>query len=373
VEERTFSFDGVYSRVFWDLDLGGSDGIEIVGVEGPEGAYTRTDDPGALDTRPEGTYLVVPTGGVVTVHAFHRSNNETKKFVLRYRVLGAAKKWDDTAELYWQFVGDRWETGASGVAVSIMLPNPGETIVAGENVRAWAHGPLTGTVRVADPGSSIPGDVALEVPDLPAMTFVEGRVLFPREWLSGAVDTPGPRLQEVLDEEAGFAETANAERLKQRALIGGTRWGILLLAFGALVYAWIQFDRHGREYVPEFKGEYFREEPADLHPAIVGALWRMGTVENDDMAATIMHLANKGIVSMRPITVEKKGFLGIGGGTEQDWELTVDRTRLAGAHAIDQSLVRVLFDTIGSGNRLTIGEMKTYAKASAQTFATSMK
>ncbi|MHB9005238.1 MAG: DUF2207 domain-containing protein, partial [Coriobacteriia bacterium] len=300
VESRTYDFKDDFTRVFWDLNSAGSQGIEVVGVSGPDGEYLRTEDWGSLESRPAGQYFVEPTANGVRVSAYHQSNNESKTFALRYKVLGAAVKWDDTGELYWQFVGDQWDLGATDITVGITLPNPGVEIVPEENVRAWAHGPLTGTVHFAAdaPDASTGGDVILEVPEIPALTFVEARILFPREWLSTAADTPGARFQEAMEEEAEWAEQANADRLRARILTGLARWGTVLLSLAAVFFGWREFEKHGREHKPQFQGEYFREEPADLHPAIVGALWRMGAVKDSDMSAAIMNLANEGVVSM---------------------------------------------------------------------------
>ena len=37
-----------------------------------------------------------------------------------------------------------------------------------------------------------------------------------------------------------------------------------------------------------------------MPPALVGALWRMGTVTNDDIAATLLDLAVKGVLRIEP-------------------------------------------------------------------------
>ncbi|MBU4557211.1 MAG: DUF2207 domain-containing protein, partial [Actinobacteria bacterium] len=305
-ELRTYEFDGEFTRAYWELDRAQGTDITIVGVAGPEGAYVPNADAAPLDTRTPGTYWVEDTGGTVVVHAFHRSADEAKTFALTYRVTGAAKKWDDTGELYWQFIGDRWEVGASDVRVHVALPWPaGVPVTIEENLRAWGHGPLAGSV---EPNAD--GSVDLYVSHLDPKTFVELRTVFPREALAQAADTPGSQLTQILEQEKGWADTKNSEIMKQRVIVGGVRWLSILVSFAALALAVVMFLRHGKEYTPEFKGEYFREEPAQLHPAIVGALWRMGTVEDGDVAATLMAMANRGVITMTPVDVEKKGFLG---------------------------------------------------------------
>ena len=107
-EKRTLSFDGSFTRVYWYLDTKGSQGIEVTGVSGPDGPLTQTT-PALAPSRPPGTYLVTPQGTQVFVQAFFRLSDTQATFTLQYRALGAAKRWQDTAELYWQFIGSGWD------------------------------------------------------------------------------------------------------------------------------------------------------------------------------------------------------------------------------------------------------------------------
>ena len=199
-EWRTLSFDGDFSRVYWELDESGSQGIEVLGASGPEGALALTDDPAS---RPPGTYAVTDQGSITLVEVFFRLQDTSARFGIEYRALGAAQRWDDTGELYWQLVGAGWGVPTDRLRASV-APPPG---VTGEQVRAWAHGPLWGTVTIeAD------GVVRLEVDDLPANTFVEVRELFPRAAIPDAPKNDGPRVDAVLEEEGRLADEANAER-----------------------------------------------------------------------------------------------------------------------------------------------------------------
>ena len=75
-----------------------------------------------------------------------------------------------------------------------------------------------------------------------------------------------------------------------------------LLSLGGLFFGGWAFLRHGREYKAQFPGGYLREDPRpDLSPAVIGALWRFGKVADADIAATLMDLADKGVIGMRPV------------------------------------------------------------------------
>jgi Predicted membrane protein len=210
-ERRTFDFDGDYTFAFWELDVADSQGIEVLGMSGPDGPHTFTDDAAAWDTRPPGTYQVTDFGTYLDARVFFREADTEATFTLEYRVFGAAKRWQDTGELYWKFIGDRWEIPAENVRIHITVPG-----ATAQDVRAWAHGPLTGLVTINDDGT-----VTLTLDRLPSYTFVEARLLFPATLLPQAPTIPQERVQVVLDEEAEWAEEANASARPRGSNSGG--------------------------------------------------------------------------------------------------------------------------------------------------------
>lgn len=370
VEERILSFSGDFTYIAWSFNKKGGNGFEVVGLNGPQGdqAYTRTTDPNAVNTRPPGTYLVTDTGTANEVRAFFRLSDTAATFTLHYRVPAAAKRWADTAEMYWQFIGDQSSVGVQDVSIHVTLPSG----VTKDEVKAWAHGPLNGTVAIEPDGS-----VTLAVSNLPPQTFVEARILFPASALTKASASTEARVGTVMAEEKQWADQANAQREQARAEIAAQRqrqatarltaypclalW--TLFAIGLTV--WL-FLRYGREYKPKFPGGYFREVPVELTPALVGALWRMGTVGNEDIGATLMDLSIRGVVTMQPTTEEEKGVFS--SHTEQTYQLTLDRTKLAQANPIEQGLLTFLFDDTMHADSFTIADLRTTAKAAPKAF-----
>ncbi|MDZ4179107.1 MAG: DUF2207 domain-containing protein, partial [Coriobacteriia bacterium] len=306
-ERRTFTFEDDFTFVYWDLDESAGTPIEIMSLAGPTGEHRLTTDFAEIEQRTPGTYQVEQFADMKRVTAYFRAQDEIATFTLRYRVQGAATRWSDTGELYWKFVGDRWDLRTRDVAIGISLPTGGQQIVPGENVRAWAHGPLEGSLYINDnPTSSagpIGGDLILMLSELPSLTFVEARAVFPAEWLSDLPPGTTPMLDTILAEEGRLAEEANTRRTQTRRAIAAWTWLPVIFALGALVASVWAFFRYGREHPSMFTGKYYREDPADLHPAVLGVLWRFGEPKDSDLAATIMHLANAGVIHMEPTTV----------------------------------------------------------------------
>ena len=215
VETRTFDFDGAFSAVWWNFDSMPTDECELtvssVEVSPHEGQSANEDSeetaslPEAVFERAwreeggpdEPSYSVDET--YRTVYVFNNVNDETVDVTLRYSIANFVQVYDDVAELYWQYIGHGWSVKSSHVVATVHLPVPaGASAAAGSDVRAWAHGPLDGTLTVGNDGT-----ISMTVPSVDAGGYAEVRSTFPRQWLSGAsahspIFHTGNRLDTVL-------------------------------------------------------------------------------------------------------------------------------------------------------------------------------
>jgi uncharacterized membrane protein len=354
-EDRVVTFRGEFSWIQWNLKNKGSDGIDVLGVgtikDGAEQAYNLVPE----DATEAGTYSVTDDGESVTVRVGITAMNQTMPFRINYYAKNAAHRYADTSELYWQFIGDGTSVPTGRVHIEISPP----AALTKDQIKAWAHGPLTGTVSIDDNGK-----VTLDAPQVPANTFVEARELLPADALSGAPVISEARAQTVETEEASWAQAANVERTRVRSGMWLAIALTALVSFGGLAFALAAFARHGREYRPAFPGGYLREDPRpDLPPGVIGALWRFGKPGNADIAATLMDLADKNVIAMRPITVHRDGVLGIGEKDEPSFELGLNPNPPAGVvGTTDRQLLDLLFGDIGAGGLVTLEEIKSFAK-----------
>lgn len=358
LEERSFDFSGAYTRVYWDLEPPAGGGIADIAVTGPSGPVPVTT---AAEERPAGYSRVTQVGTLTRVEVYGAWSNETVTYTLSYRITNAATRWSDTAELYWKAVASNW--GAStGQLTATIHPPAG---VTKDQVKVWAHGPLTGESVINDDGS-----VTLTISGLPANTFVEPRLLFPAESLSGVAARPEAKLAEVLRDEGALADQANAQRQSARTemlLWGGCAVTVPLLL---LVIVIVLFVRYGREYKPSFAGEYFREPPVEMSPTLVGYLMTMGTVEDKAISAVLMDVADRGVLRMEPTVVSKPGLFG--SHDESTFLLTLDTSKWDKVDPLGQKILSFLFTTVAGDTTLTINEMQDYAKANAKEFQDGM-
>jgi len=355
-EARTLRFSGDFSFVFWDLEAKGSEGIEVTGAAGPSGAYELTDDPWS---RAPGTYSVVDLGERVKVQLDFRLADTAATFRVDYIARAAAKRWDDIAELYWQFVGAETGVPCEHVRVTVHLPEG----VTREQVRAWAHGPLWGDVAIGADAS-----VTLSVDDLPPHTFVEGRLLFPAAALPAAGLTAGAREAHVLATEQVGAEKANRQRLWAR--LRQALWAVLGLGapLATLALVVTLYLKYGREPRPRFRAQYLRDIPQpSLPPALVAFIWRMGDVTNEDATATLLDLIDRDVIGIERLVVKEERLFGKDETVTYRLELRDDQR--GGLLPYERHLVEFLFDDIAEGSSLVLGDLKELAKAKRAEFA----
>jgi uncharacterized membrane protein len=366
-DTRTLDFSGNFHFVYWDLSTQGSEGIEVLGASGPAAGDPGTTvpyDPSGIpftgmQTGQVGTYSVEDNGTVVTVQLNFDVTDATAAFTVEYVARGAARRWSDTAELYWQFIGQDVAVESRDVSVTVHLPQG----VTSDQVRAWAHGPLWGNVTIQPDAS-----VVMQVDPLPANTFVEGRILFPAAALSAAPESSGPRLAAVLAEEQRLADEANSSRTWARLKVG--LWGVLGVGVPlvALVLIIVLYVRYGREPKARFNAQYLRDFPEpQLPPALAAFIWRMGSVGSDDVTATLLDLVNRKVIDLERVTVREDRLFGPD--ETSTYRLTLHDESLEGLLEHERQLCTFLFHEIAGGNELVLSELKDLAKTQRTAFA----
>ncbi len=392
VESRTFEFSGDYTAVWWAFnDLPDGAKVQVNGVklalpqhagsgggsnaDGGAGSDDSTVDlqsvPFQSSWRDEGgpgTASYSFDEAKNTLYVFFSASDETMVATIDYTIIDGVQAFQDVAEVYWQYVGAQWAEASSDVSMTLTLPVPaGEKVVPGENVRAWGHGPLDGTVTVNDDGT-----VSYYVPKVNAGQFAEARVVFPVSWLTSLGASAGqthrdePHLDTLLVEEQNSADEANRQRVLSLAFVIACGVACVLL----LAWALRSYFKYGKEHVPDFTGEYWRDVPdPTVPPAVIGRLWRWDHESPDDFTATLMHLAHNGAVR-----IDKGSYADPKGRLVDDYYLTrVPAVADTVADPIDRAALDLLFRDIAGGlDALWFGTIQEYGKEHPQEFVDKM-
>jgi uncharacterized membrane protein len=332
-ETRTYKFDGSFSWATRRVPLGPGQRMRDIRVSDERGAYKQasTRQPGTFETSRDRKDVIIRWG--------FSAASGSRTFTIAYTIDNVVTVYDDVAELYWKFIGQDWAEPSQDVRVTVRLPGQ----VPLERIRAWGHGPLHGDVRPTA------GGALLTVRNLSAHTMVEGRITFPREVVPDArVRRSGPGLPRILKEEGDWANQANRTRLLQRVLIGGLS-ALPILALGGWLFLYL---RYGREPTPAPPEGYYRELPASYSPAELGVLWRFGSVQPADFAATLLDLVRRGYMTVQTST--ERGLL------FSDDIYTLERTRKRdGLRPFEAEALAILYGhSEDTGERVAISRRK---------------
>lgn len=278
-EDITYEFDGSFRGVYRTVRAAGSDGLEAFEV------YKLKDGNPILLTNDnserDNTYQLLDEGNGITVKIFSAAKDESRTFVIKYRVINAAVKYRDIGELYWQFMGKDTDVVIKNFQVNITLPEGASR----EQIKIFGHGPLSGISEIIDSQN-----VSLKIERLQPHNIVEARVLFPPSLIGASSKiTDEAVLEKIMAEEKGYADKANAKRTKARAAVGFSFFYILFELL-MIVYLYFKYDK---EYKTEFMGRYFRELPGNYSPAVLSVLWNFGNVKPRDITATLMDLVRR--------------------------------------------------------------------------------
>lgn len=338
VEEKiTYEFDGAFNGIFRTLESTGSDGIDNITVsmlnEKTEFVQNESEN--------ENTFRVLTNGNNQKIQAFSKSKDEQKTFVIRYIVRKPVIKYNDTSELYWKFMGKDTDVVINNFGVVINLPGA----VTKADIKAFAHGPLSGNINIDDNNS-----VGLTVERLKPNNMVEARVLFPVEALNATAKYVNEdALNRILSEEENWAEAANRKRIIARVFVGVA----FLLAFIQLLMIAFIYFKYDKEYKSSFQGMYFRELPYDYSPAVMAVLWNFGHVTPKEITATLMDLVRRKALQLKTENGKKKN---------QSYTFSKLETNSAELKKHEQFLINWLIDDIGNGKEINLDELHSYTK-----------
>lgn len=222
-----------------------------------------------------------------------------KKYRLAYNVKNIITKYNDCAELYWQFLGDGFSIPAKKITGTISIP---DKIDHKSQIKAWGHiNSMTGSIRIKNKNT-----ITFNVSHYSANQFLEVRLLLPPNIVQNDNRYKNIAMKDkIINEEKGFANDSNKYRILNTVLF----IGIIVL----YVYIIIYEIKKIRKLINKLKQiklyntkyEYFREIPNEnSSPGRAAFLLNSSfQVEHGDFnkifAATILDLKYKGYIDIK--------------------------------------------------------------------------
>ena len=345
-QTRTFEFDGSFTLMGIPLGEGTIFQINSATLMVDGESITLQEVPFQTSWRSSGgpattCYSVDVAQG--SVYVFTTSNASTQTVELDYTFPEIVKVHDDVSELYYKFVGEAWERTSNAVTCTINLPVPAGASPSAEDIRAWAHGQLNGHVQ-----NNADGVVKLNIDKVRSGEYAETRITFPSTWVDDSVKSTaayvqGSALDSILAEEQKYADDSNAKRSQSMFLAA------LFIAIPILfiILTIVLFLKFGKEYKPQFTGEYWRDVPdPDYHPAVVARNERWDKNSTSDISATIMHLHVNGFITVEAASREKKGIFRTK--NVEDFIITEVPNIAPPSDPIDVATMKFLFEEVHS-------------------------
>ena len=230
-----------------------------------------------------------------TIKIFFKAPDHAQVMLeIDYTVVNGAQIYKDAADVTFKYVDESAGEDVRNVIYSLSLPVPeGEQATPRSNVYAWGHGPANGSVVNA--GATITFSTEL----VKAGQYAEAHVMFPRAWLSNAVDISSYLFRDESHASWTIGAESNWRDTWRNAAMNDDRISVVLcvlcvfVLIGALAVL-VVFRREPR-LTGELPHEVLEEAQA-LHPATETRLFNAGRATDDEFALTILRLRDEGVL-----------------------------------------------------------------------------
>ncbi len=350
-ENIIYDFSGSFNGVYRTLKTAGSDGIDNIKVIiNNNGNYVEAKE--SLSGN-DNTYEAIKESDGIKLKIYRKSKNEERQFIIMYRVLNVAVKYNDTAELYWKFMGKDTDVTIRHFKVDLKIPKGSNY----DDIKVFAHGPLSGSIQKIDSEN-----ITMYVDNLAPNIFVEGRILFPTRLIEKSTKVVDrDALSRILKEEEMWVKEANAKRQRARMLVSISFIYAIVQIF-LIVYIYFKYDK---EYSTSFKGPYFRELPGNYSPAVMSILWNFGKINPRDITATLMDLVRRKHLILKAEVNNKKGIFK----DKEDIDYIFVLNNEADKSDLSQHekfFIEWTIGEIGDGQKVSIDNIKDYTKSRAK-------
>lgn len=349
-EAITFVFDDDFNGVFREIITKKTDGIENIFIgEIKNGKFSEYQKVNKAKNGDRGVYVIDKTKDKIEIKIYSPADDEKKTFRLSYTVKNVAIKYNDSGELYYQFLGKENETPIDNFTIKITLPDTDNE----DFTRVFAHGPLNGVINKLDAKT-----YEFSVTDIDKNVFIECRIVFPRDFINLSTNIKDyDNYDNILKEEAEY-EKQLIEKAKRKEKIGNIISYITyvgaFIGLGALLFFLLIFKRKKIEII-EKSGI-----PDDPSPAVASYLvnWY---INDKAIIATILDLFRKDYLKL----TQKE--------TELDEVYIMTKQREADEYLLSHECYfhALLFDKIGNGVEVSTKDLEVFSKEHNEDFINS--
>lgn len=342
-EDITFDFSGKFNGVFREIVLEKTSGVKNIEVgEIIDGKEIKYDNINKGKKGNSNVFTIDTNNNSKTVTIYSPSKDQKKTFKIKYTVKNVAIKHNDTGELNYQFLGSENKTPIEFFSVNIKLPQN-----RNNKVKIFAHGPLNGMTDFKDENL-----VHMEVEDVPKNTFVEGRILFPNNFIPKSSNLSNKsNYNNILNEEKALIKDIEKKELQKQKITKVLSYASLI-AGGIGIITLALFLSKLKRKINIYEKTSSNIIPEDCSPAIASYL-TLSHNNTEVIVATILDLVRKGYFKIEKNEKEGKPTnLNIIKIKNQDEKLLKH----------ESFFIQWIIDTIGTGNDVDIENINKYGE-----------
>ncbi len=297
-------------------------------------------------------------------------SSATKKYQISYTVEDAVAKYNDYAELYWQFVGSDFEINADKITGTITLPSQAPSK---DEIKVWGHTEdLNGEIYVTDLDK-----ISFELDGFNSGRYVEIRTLFPTSMIVSTSRTHDADILEyVIYEETEWANEANARRARRDATNFLITLVVVIVCVLLSVFSILRAIKQANKfkgktkYKPTQELEYYRDLPREnATPAqslYVYFETKSGIADNDIGRAVSATLLNLNLKKHLEFQVEKEK-------NKEKITMKILNTDTKDLSADEKVVFEFLQKACKDNNEITVKEFEKYIKRTSTTDILALK
>ena len=297
-------------------------------------------------------------------------SSATKKYQISYTVEDAIAKYNDYAELYWQFVGSDFEINADKITGTITLPSQAPSK---DEIKVWGHTEdLNGEIYVTDLDK-----ISFELDGFNSGRYVEIRTLFPTSMIVSTSRTHDADILEyVIDEETEWANEANARRARRDATNFLITLVVVIVCVLLSVFSILRAIKQANKfkgktkYKPTQELEYYRDLPREnATPAqslYVYFETKSGIADNDIGRAVSATLLNLNLKKHLEFQVEKEK-------NKEKITMKILNADTKDLSADEKVVFEFLQKACKDNNEITVKEFEKYIKRTSTTDILALK
>lgn len=288
-ETRTYTFDGRYTRADIEIRKRGFD--RLYDIQLFEDGVPMLES----DSRDPGTFRIRDRSSRVTIAWRYVAEDETKTFELRYKVAGAIVKGPEHSELFWTYIGNKWERSTLSWTLDLQFASGDSSTT----IPVWAEGDTSNLSLL----SGMNGEVSAVTGRIARRDGIRVRSVFPSSWIAEM-----PITDETFTLDAAIVDE---DQKAQDAMIAYANKSIRamwfqeflpILLFGPFLIFGYFYHRFGRRFKPSIRiPETGHTPPSDLPPAVVSWLMTSKHVTPIALVATLLDLARRGKLEISTI------------------------------------------------------------------------